>query len=67
MDAGVKLRRFREERGISQQRVADNLGTTRVVVSRWERGVFRPNALSLVKLAAFMECSVDELVEEVAK
>jgi transcriptional regulator with XRE-family HTH domain len=67
MDAGRKLRRFRDERGISQQKVADGIGTTRVAISRWERGVFKPNAPSLVKLAAFMQCSVDELIKEVTE
>ncbi|CAL9533882.1 HTH-type transcriptional regulator ImmR [Streptomyces sp. enrichment culture] len=69
MDAGKKLRRFRERHGVTQRQVAEELGTTWQAVSRWERGVFTPNRNSLAKLAKFMRCSVDELMtkEEVTK
>ncbi|MFC9808484.1 MULTISPECIES: helix-turn-helix domain-containing protein [Streptomycetaceae] len=64
MDAGQKLRRFREGLGISQRAVAKELGTTHVVIGRWERGYFRPNVQSLTKIAAFMNCTIDDLVKE---
>jgi transcriptional regulator with XRE-family HTH domain len=64
MDAGQKLRRFREQQGMSQRAVAEQLGTTHVVVGRWERGYFRPNVSSLAKIAAFMDCTMDDLVKE---
>ncbi|MEV5082848.1 helix-turn-helix transcriptional regulator [Streptomyces sp. NPDC056159] len=62
MDAGQKLRQFREQIGISQRAVAEILGTTHVVVGRWERGVYKPNVNSLAKMAALMDCSIDDLV-----
>ncbi|MFI1418958.1 helix-turn-helix domain-containing protein [Streptomyces sp. NPDC020731] len=64
MDAGQKLRRFREQLGLSQRAVADELGTTHVVIGRWERGYFKPNVTSLAKIAAFMDCTIDDLIKE---
>ncbi|MFG2358055.1 helix-turn-helix domain-containing protein [Streptomyces sp. NPDC048521] len=64
MDAGKKLRRFREQIGMSQRAMADVLNTTHVVVGRWERGVFKPNVHSLAKMAALMGCTIDELVKD---
>ncbi|GGQ44874.1 hypothetical protein GCM10010145_11930 [Streptomyces ruber] len=64
MSAGQRLRHFREQLGISQRAMADELGTTHVVVGRWERGVFNPNVSSLQKIAALMDCTMDELVKK---
>ena len=34
-----RLRRFRKERGLSQESVAERLGVSRQAVAKWERGV----------------------------
>lgn len=41
--ANQQLRRARELRGWSQQRVAEAVGTNKVMVSRWEGGVMAPS------------------------
>ncbi|MGW4345587.1 helix-turn-helix domain-containing protein [Streptomyces sp. NPDC004690] len=66
MSAGQKLRRFRERQGISLRGAAEIIGTSYVVVWRWESGHAAPNVESLRKLAAFMGCTVDELLREAA-
>jgi tetratricopeptide (TPR) repeat protein/DNA-binding XRE family transcriptional regulator len=45
------LRMAREELGWSQQEVAEKLGTTKVVISRWERGEHLPSPYSRQQLA----------------
>src|SRR5579883_2382496 len=47
----VHLTEARNERGWSQQEVAESLGTTYVNVSRWERGVTRPSPYFRKKLS----------------
>src|SRR5581483_6757467 len=46
----VRLTEARNARGWSQQEVADQLGTTYVNVSRWERGITRPSPYFRKKL-----------------
>jgi len=45
----------------SQQEVADRIGTTHVNVSRWERGITRPNPYFRRKLCALFGKSEEEL------
>jgi transcriptional regulator with XRE-family HTH domain len=52
MTIGARVREERVRRGLSHDRLAAALGTTRQVVIRWERGV-RPNTESRRKLAAY--------------
>jgi transcriptional regulator with XRE-family HTH domain len=55
------LRRAREERNWSQQEVADQIGTTLVNVSRWERNVTSPQPYYRQKLCALFGKSAHEL------
>lgn len=43
MAVGQRIRWARGQKGISQERLATALGTTRQVVIRWEKGMHRPN------------------------
>jgi tetratricopeptide (TPR) repeat protein/transcriptional regulator with XRE-family HTH domain len=55
------LRRAREERNWSQQEVADQIGTTLVNVSRWERNVTSPQPYYRQKLCDLFGKSAHEL------
>ncbi len=57
----LRLTEARLRRGFSQQDVAENIRTTHVNVSRWERGITRPNASFRQKLSALFEMSEEEL------
>lgn len=46
-----KIRAARESKGISQTELADLLGTSQTVVSRWERGVGDVKGETLQKIA----------------
>ncbi len=48
-------------RGLSQQQVADRIGTTHVNVSRWERGVTKPNPYFRRKLCRLFGKGEQEL------
>lgn len=62
MEFGEKLKKAREEKGITQQTLADQLFVTRQAVSRWECGTRFPDLLTAKKIAELLEVSLDELL-----
>lgn len=69
VEFGEKLKRAREEKGMTQQTLSDHLYVTRQAVSRWECGARYPDLLTAKKLSEVLEASLDELLsgEEVKK
>ncbi|MGI9059581.1 MAG: tetratricopeptide repeat protein, partial [Ktedonobacteraceae bacterium] len=57
----LRLTEARMQHSWSQQEVADRIGTTHVNVSRWERGITRPNPYFRRKLCALFGRSEEEL------
>jgi transcriptional regulator with XRE-family HTH domain len=66
MSFGEKLKSRREEKGLSQDDVADFFGESfsRQAVSKWERNEGYPEVNTLLVLAARLDISLDELFEE---
>lgn len=58
------LRRFREERGFSQEAFADHCGLHRTYISGIERGVRNPTVLIVEKIAKALKVSAAELLQE---
>ena len=46
---------IRRAAGVSQEMVADELGVTRVTVSRWEAGLHRPRGKLRLRYAELLE------------
>ena len=61
---GENLKRIREEKGLTQQTLADNLYVTRQAVSRWEGGSRYPDLMTAKKMAQFLEVTLDELLTD---
>ena len=59
---GENVRKAREEKGITQQTLADQLYVTRQAVSRWENGSRYPDLLTAKALAATLDTSLDDLL-----
>lgn len=57
----LKLRDMRKERGYSQADIGEVCGVSWYVVSSWERGEVRLPLEDAVKIADFLECTLDEL------
>src|SRR5436853_3446585 len=57
----LRLTEARNERKLSQQQVADRIGTTHVNVSRWERGITKPNPYFRRKLCSLFGKTEQEL------
>lgn len=60
---GARLRRARQAAGLSQRLLAQELGTTRQQVIRYEQGQERPEVKRLARLAAAVGVGVADLVE----
>ena len=64
MSLGTNIKQLREERGLTQEQVADKIGITFQAVSSWERDEYKPDTEKLIKLAELFDVSVSALVEE---
>jgi transcriptional regulator with XRE-family HTH domain len=56
----AKLRHVRESRGWSQRYVAEQVGTTEQVVTRWESGKHKPNRHFQTELCKLFDMSAEE-------
>lgn len=62
MSAGLSpLAKARDAGGYSQESFADVVGVARETVSRWERGLTRPQTSVRLKIAAALKISLGEL------
>lgn len=57
------LRILRDERGISQQKLADEIGVSQPSINKYENHDIEPDITTLIKIADFFETSVDYIVE----
>jgi transcriptional regulator with XRE-family HTH domain len=69
MEFGEKMKQIREDKGMTQQAVADKLYVTRQAVSRWECGARCPDLITAKKIAQILDVTLDELLsgEELIK
>lgn len=56
------LRKLRIKRGMSQQQLADVMGTSQQSINKYENHNVEPDISALIKLADYFETSVDYLV-----
>lgn len=61
---GENVRRLREAKGLTQQRLADQLYVTRQAVSRWEGGSRYPDLMTAKKLAETLGSTMDALLSQ---
>ncbi len=59
---GERLARLRQERGISQQELAEQLGIAQPNVSDYERGILRLHGELIVRLTEIFRVSADDLL-----
>jgi transcriptional regulator with XRE-family HTH domain len=56
------LKALREAKNVSQQKLADKIGTNQQNIHRYENGYYEPDINTLKLLADFFETSIDYLV-----
>ncbi|MCR5671040.1 MAG: helix-turn-helix domain-containing protein [Butyrivibrio sp.] len=64
MSIGVNIKGLREQRGLTQEQVAEALGISFQAVSSWERDEYNPDTDKLVRLAEVFDVSISSIVEE---
>ncbi len=64
MSIGNNIKSLREDRKLTQERVAEELGVSFQAVSSWERDEYRPDIDKLIKLAEIFDVSVSAIAEE---
>ena len=56
-----KIKDLREEKGISQEKLADELGISHGIISFWENVKREPKLSNLILLAGYFGVSIDYL------
>lgn len=64
---GEVLKAYREQRGLSQQALADYAEMDRAYISKLERGVSVPSIVTIFKLADILEVKPQEFIQKVDK
>ena len=64
MSIGTNIKTLREERKLTQEQVAEELGVSFQAVSSWERDEYRPDTDKLIRLAEVLDVSVSAIAEE---
>lgn len=61
---GEKLFKLRKQKGLSQEALAETLGTTRQAISKWENGQGFPETEKLLMIGNIFEVSIDYLLKD---
>ncbi len=63
MDIGNKIKKYRENKKLSQEELADKTYVSRQTISNWENNKSYPDINSLKLLANIFDVTLDELIE----
>lgn len=64
MEIGSKLKKARNENGITQEHAAELLGVSRQTISNWENNKSYPDIISVIKMSDLYAVSLDHLLKE---
>lgn len=65
MTLGDKIKNLRIEKGISQEKLAEELNVSRSAIAKWETNGGIPEVSNLILIAKIFEVSIDTLVEDI--
>lgn len=63
MELGTQIRKYRNERTLSQEALAEKAYVSQQTVSNWENDKSYPDVNSLVLLSEVFETSLDQLIK----
>lgn len=62
LNIGKNLIKYRRQRGITQEELAEHMGVSKASVSKWETATTYPDIMLLPRLASYFHVTIDELV-----
>ncbi len=62
MTLGERLKMYRTQKSLSQEKIAEMLDVSRQAVTKWETGQTTPSSDNLIALANLYDVSLDELI-----
>lgn len=63
MSVGENLKRIRESRGLSQAKLAQQVGVSAPLINQIERGTKNPSLQVSAEIARVLECRLEDLLE----
>lgn len=57
-----KIKHYRKQAGISQERMAEKIGVSRQAITKWENGTGVPDISNLIAISDLFQISIDELI-----
>lgn len=63
MELGNQIKHYRNEKGLSQEELAERVYVTRQTISNWENNKSYPDINSIVLLSEVFEISIDNLIK----
>lgn len=57
-----RIRYLREEKGLTQQQLADRLGVNQSTVDRYEKGIIQLSLNMALRIIAVLGCSLGDLI-----
>lgn len=59
----LKIKKYRQQAGLTQSQLAALVGATQKQISAWENGTNEPSIRVLKAISKTLSCSIDDLVD----
>ena len=60
----MRIKELRKKANMTQEQLAEHIGTQQTTISSWEMGIQEPRANTLLRIARALGCSIEELFDE---
>ena len=64
MELSERIKALRQKHGLSQEKLAEQVGVSRQAVAKWEAGQSAPSTDNLFRLAEVFDTTVDLLLQK---
>lgn len=65
MTIGERIKKIRQEKGLSQKELGEKLGVSQQMIGQWETGKANPKIETLIKIAEALDCEVSDIDENI--